>query len=371
VGAPLVYITPTGRGGLGIIVHETGDVDRLFLPELTLDTLRDRTNSYLSAYQARSYAPGAWHAQLDDVTHWLWDAAMAPLIEVLGQGQRAVIVPFAHLGMLPLHAAWREDRAAPTGRRYALDELIVSYAPNARMLIAARQAATIPLSSALVVEDPRPVSGSPLPNSKFEAEFVKRAIPLHTHLSGDAATLAAVTESIGKNALLHFACHGVADLEAPLRSRLLLSKDQHLTLKLVLDNKLRARLAVLSACETAAFGVRLLNEALGFPAGLLQAGVAGVIASLWSVPDASTMELMIRFYDIWRSGHSPTQEGRTPADALREAQIAVRDSTAAEKIEYLGNRLGDFSADPWRFWSDGARINMRPNDWAAFVHIGA
>ncbi|MBA3822552.1 MAG: CHAT domain-containing protein [Ktedonobacterales bacterium] len=47
-----------------------------------------------------------------------------------------------------------------------------------------------------------------------------------------------------------------------------------------------APLLILSACETAIIdATRLKDEMLGLATGFLQAGVIGVIASLWSVND--------------------------------------------------------------------------------------
>jgi hypothetical protein len=52
----------------------------------------------------------------------------------------------------------------------------------------------------------------------------------------------------------------------------------------LLAMRLRARLAALSACETSRPGTALPDEVVFLPTGLLQAGVASVVASLWVVP---------------------------------------------------------------------------------------
>ena len=98
----------------------------------------------------------------------------------------------------------------------------------------------------------------------------------------------------------------------------------------MLDLRLAAaRLAALSACETGIPGTKLPDEVVGLPTGWLQAGVAGVVASLWSVNDLSTAMLMERFYRLWR------EDGLAPALALRQAQLWLRDSTNREKAEYF------------------------------------
>jgi hypothetical protein len=59
------------------------------------------------------------------------------------------------LGLLPLHAACTKDRVAPKGRRYALDKILFTYAPNALALRACQiTAATSPMRTLFAVQDP-------------------------------------------------------------------------------------------------------------------------------------------------------------------------------------------------------------------------
>ncbi|MCP4626979.1 MAG: CHAT domain-containing protein [bacterium] len=135
-----------------------------------------------------------------------------------------------------------------------------------------------------------------------------------------------------------------------------------------------ARLAVLSACETGVTDMKNADEVIGLPSGLVQAGVAGVAASLWPVSDRSTMMLMGRFYELWR------KDGVNPHEALRQAQIWVRDSSADEKLEYC-KELGGSDQKNTRearrgfFWAPErsepeARDFTHPYYWAAFQYVG-
>ena len=82
--------------------------------------------------------------------------------------------------------------------------------------------------------------------------------------------------------------------------------------------RLSAELVVLSACRTA-LGKEVRGEGLvGLTSGFMDAGARRVVGSLWSVPDAPTAALMSRFYTLL------VDEGRSPADALRGAQLALR-----------------------------------------------
>jgi CHAT domain-containing protein len=122
-----------------------------------------------------------------------------------------------------------------------------------------------------------------------------------------------------------------------------------------------ARLAVLSACETGLPGAKLPEEAVSLPSGLIQAGVAGVVGSLWAVSDVSTALLMARFYDLWR------KEGLEPPEALRQAQIWLRDSTNAEKEAFFRHALPELGAT--RRFQD--LDFAHPFYWAAFSYVGA
>lgn len=78
------------------------------------------------------------------------------------------------------------------------------------------------------------------------------------------------------------------------------------------------RLVVLSACDTGRGAEVTGQGVLGLRASVLAAGTEALVMSLWPVPDAPTALLMERFYrGIWA-------EALTPAEALKEAQAAVR-----------------------------------------------
>jgi len=77
---------------------------------------------------------------------------------------------------------------------------------------------------------------------------------------------------------------------------------------------------------------------VALPSAFTQAGFAGVVASLWSVADASTAMLMERFYRLWR------EDGLAPAQALRQAQQWMRDSTNREKAAYFRRDMPWLSA---------------------------
>ncbi|MBP2328010.1 CHAT domain-containing protein [Kibdelosporangium banguiense] len=367
---PLCYLTAADSDGAALIVRD-GDVIPVVLPMLSATSTRERVESHLRHYRAFRRDPlslPSWTSDVDDTTQWLWEAVMAPVLSLCPATEMTIITG-GLLGLLPLHAAWFPDSAAVTGRRYALDDVVISYVPNARSLTVARgRAQQSTMDTVLAVADPLPRRKEldPLHSAIHE---VNAACDGYTSvlLSGSAATASNVRSHLSTADILHFACHGIADLDVPANSHLVLAGDDRLTLRDLLGMDLRARLAVLSACETSMAGTDLPDEALGLPTGLLHAGVAGVVASLWAVNDLSSAILMTEFYRRWYRSDS------SPARALRDAQQWLRDSTNAEKVhaaEQLPAEVRDHFLDMLLFREPDDRDEAAIPVWAAFEHIG-
>jgi CHAT domain-containing protein len=194
-------------------------------------------------------------------------------------------------------------------------------------------------------------------------------------LLGGQATPIRFRRHAAESDVLHLACHGWADLYEPLQSGLLLAGGRRVILGQLMEMRLQVRLAVLSACETALPGTDLPDEVIGLPTGLLQAGVAGVVASQWLVPDRATAMLMTAFARTWTDGKV------SPALALQHAQQWLRDTTNEQKREYWKTTLVQeprLPADVVESFLDALRFG-EPDDrdhadlpaWAAFTHFGA
>jgi CHAT domain-containing protein len=153
-----------------------------------------------------------------------------------------------------------------------------------------------------------------------------------------------------KSDIVHFASHYVIDEQSPMRSKLLLAREDktrgdlrasdgmlqaHEIYRLKLP---RTRVVVLSACQTGAEryyqGEGMINMARPFMA----AGVPLVVVSLWPVDSDSTADLMISFHK-----HRKREDVST-AEALRRAQL--------EMLHSSEERL------------------RRPSCWAPFIAIG-
>jgi hypothetical protein len=323
-GMPLVYVLTHPSGGLALVVRSGEPTLALRLPALKGDAFEEEYLAFgTGAYDSSDH--GRMMQAVDRVTAWLWSAVMGPLLGALPTCNTVRIVPIGPVGLLPLQAAWTPDSSAPDGRRYALDTVTITYAPNARaFLTSMRRVRARRAERILAVGDPQPVQSSPLPHAAAEADAVRRLFQHGRLLVHRQATKQELLRALRECDVLHMACHGKANILVPLASALSLADDEPLSLRDILALQLAdLRLAVLSACETAVPGQVLAAEAIGFPAGLVQAGAAGVISSQWRVADASTRALMERFYHLWRN------ERLEPPEALRRAQLWLRHGSCA------------------------------------------
>ncbi len=141
----------------------------------------------------------------------------------------------------------------------------------------------------------------------------------------DASRATAMSPELAQYRIVHFATHGVFDNETPGLSAIMLSmfdqrgqaRDGFLRLHDIYGLQLPTELVVLSACNTA-LGKQVRGEGLvGIVRGFMYAGAKRVVASLWKVDDEATGEMMSRFY------LEMLQHDRSPAAALREAQLAM------------------------------------------------
>ncbi len=367
-GVPVVYLVTSEIGGSAIIVEPGGLIHSVRLPALTERQVTEITGLWLRA-AADDEEEGDTESA-DRAAALMWTSAMEPVVAALRGQPQAALVPVGGLGILPLHAAcWPDENGI---RHYAADTLSLGYAPNARVLaVCSQRAGRLATRPVLLVADPQ--SGEDrgaLPSAVEECEELRRRLPpgdVLARLYGAEATLPDVLSYLPRAALMHFACHAAVDRREVLDSAIVLAAGGRLSVRELLRTELpAARLAVLSACASALIGAELQDEVVSLPSALAQAGVAGVVGSLWAVDDVATAVLLARFYEAWLPGdiHVPV--------ALARAQRWLREATNGEITDrYPGIDLSP-PADAeqlaaWRNEQDFAS----PLWWAPFIFVGA
>jgi CHAT domain-containing protein/tetratricopeptide (TPR) repeat protein len=294
--------------------------DGLCVQELRLPLSDPDFQARLSALEQSiaTTSPGA-----DDVLDDLDAHLFAPLRPRLGDVAGLYLVPHGVLHSLPLHAARRRQGGQVC---YLCDELTVAYLPSAALL------PRLPplVSGGAILSLANPERGTPrsLPFAEWESAEIQRrlaGVAPGQYFRGSEATTAR-TKDWGAAALVHLSCHGLADERLGALSRLMLADDLLLAHDVVYRRPALAEgaLVVLSGCETGARDWRAVDEAMGLMSAFLMRGAGLVLATQWSVEDASAAELVVTFVSELLVG------GAAPAEALRRAQRRARTLTAAQ-----------------------------------------
>ena len=357
-----IFIIPSG-------ISSVSDKHILWLDDFTAYDIKYILRDWRKAYQVEPTGESVfWKDFIERITGELWESLLGPICRELKNQQinSIIFIPQGGLQFLPLHAAWSTINDQ---KHFFVDDFSVSYVPSVYSFkISHNRSLKQSQRDAVVAGVTNYKSLKPLTYSKQETETVARILKTEPLLDEY------VTKKMIKNAVvgkthLHFSCHGeFAWQRDAMESALYLHHDERLTLAEIIGkfNLKSARLATISACESGIIDASIPDEAIGLPAGFLQAGVAGVLSTLWPVDEKSTALFMEIFYG------QIINHNQTPHQALQKAQILLRnitaqklkdyDSVTAMKI-YIALRIFNPKPDSKPF--------EHPYYWAAFTLTGA
>jgi tetratricopeptide (TPR) repeat protein len=192
-------------------------------------------------------------------------------------GQPVYVVADGVLGNLPFAALRRQGR-------FLVEEHGIVLVPSLNALVALESPRAVPAAPAVALGDPR----GDLPAAAAEA------VEVAGRLGGRAWTGGAATvrrlQRAAHSRTLHLATHtGLGPRGAWLQLA-----DRRVTVSEIVAGRIAPRLVVLASCASAVRPGREMWGSLG--ASFLAAGSRAVLASLWSVEDRPTRELVRRFY---------------------------------------------------------------------------
>lgn len=277
----------------------------------------------------------------------LFDLLIRPILPDLAAGDALVFIPDGRLYSLPFATLTN----AATGRRL-IQDYVIATVPSATLFFRSARhdqdlAGAVPIR-VLAVGNPaidrmRFPDLPDLPGAAQEAATVAGFYRRSTLLLGRDASAGELRRFAPACQILHLAAHAQLNREAPAWSRLVLASSAPDDPGTIYAWQIRelplghTRIAVLSACSTAAGHIWSNEGMVSLASSFLAAGVPAVIAPLWNVEDHPTTQLMLAL-------HRRLRQGDDPATALREAQLSML-----------------YNADP------GLRPPAR---WAAFEVIG-
>ncbi|AFY38246.1 filamentous hemagglutinin family outer membrane protein [[Leptolyngbya] sp. PCC 7376] len=330
----------------GTVDFRRQDLQSLTAQGLELDDLVSASRCFgdrvcLLRSQTQQVSQGLVHADnaavnFDPNLNQLHDLLIAPIQDLLPTApeQEVVFVPHRSLFLVPF-AALQDD----TGR-YLIEDHTIRTAPSIQVLdLTRQQRQTVSGQGITIVGNPTmPKELEQLPGTEKEALAIAAMFDTDI-ITGDEATPTLVTQSIANSRFIHLATHGLLDgygdndvQKRPGAIALAPTEvdDGFLTASEILELDLNSEMVVLSACDTGR-GTITEDGVIGLSRSFMGAGVPSVVVSLWQVPDESTSDLMIEFYEQLRQNPNKAQ-------ALRQAML-VNLKKYGQPIDWAGFTL--------------------------------
>jgi CHAT domain-containing protein len=238
------------------------------------------------------------------------------------------LVPDKSLHQLPFGAL-----VSPSGK-YLLQDFTLFYAPSASVMVLATENAQrkehLRNENLLSVGNPD-FDRSENPNlpdlrdAEDEATTIARLYPKSIELLAAGASREKFLLNLANVEVVHFAGHYLANRQSPGNSKLLFAGGDLRSADLSAYKLPKAKLVVLSACETGFEHYNNSEGAIGAARTFLALGGPAVVATQWKVDSESTHDLMIAFHQNRR------QKNKSSAESLRAAQLEMlsKDRTSA------------------------------------------
>jgi CHAT domain-containing protein/Flp pilus assembly protein TadD len=278
--------------------------------------------------------------RLRKMSSQLYENLIAPVENLLDKKRKLCIVPDKILNFLPYSSL-----ISPGTGKYLIEDYSLLFAPSSTLFIRstknAERKARTKAERLLGIGNPgfdrRLFELPDLSSAGVETQKISDIYGGGTSLIGKQATKESLLREIERANVVHLATHYVPDERSPMLSRLILARganskgeaDSTLTLHEVYRLKLsKARLVVLSACQTNAEQYYDGEGAIGLSHAFESVGVPLVVSSLWQVNSDTTAKLMVRFHSLRKT------PGASTVIALREAQIVMLRSVDKRQHPY-------------------------------------
>lgn len=356
-GDKAVYLLGVYNGNREIL-----KINRSTLMDAYLDTLRrNLAAGYVLATKEKDFA------EFQNSGHYLFDYLVGPMLAALGVQRNGIlhkpeiiVIPDGALSNIPFEAlvvsSAMEKEVDYKKIHYLVNDYVISYDYSTRFLLRnSRNQNTIqdPAVLAFSFSNDHPLqtragrlsklkSNNELPGAAGELNAIAGYMK-GKFFMGDDATEESFKRDASAYDILHLAVHGEADDRNSYNSRLIFKNgrdsvnDGNLYAYEIYGLPLKARLAVLSACESGIGRFHAGESMYSMARAFVYAGCGAVVMSYWQVNDNSTQALVSGFYEHITRGNK------------------INQSLRRTKLDYLG------SAD---------KRSAHPGNWAAFIAIG-
>lgn len=360
---PIIVINVGLLSSHALITCPSGNVLYVNLPKANSTNLLELSVKFSKALEAANV-----ETKVKDVVHYaittqddqreddvrklldeLWTLVVREVVlkledRELGPLRRIWWCPTGPACSLPLHAACIygvDEHLGSASSPSPPQHFISSYIPSIASLLLARKRGVSRVIRApflLLVTQPADDSPVPLAGVLQEKSVIERIVkPSYlTSLHGELGDRKAVLQGMANHAFIHFACHGIASEEDPLRSYFALAHEKLSLLDILTQDGQtisEAECAFLSVCDSASnASAAAADEALHFASGMLLAGFKSVVGTMYPMPDEDGEIIAKEFYQRMGFSDDILRTAQDVARALHETvQVLCRDG---EKRRY-------------------------------------
>ncbi len=238
----------------------------------------------------------------------------------LDAGKTICFIPDKSLNSMPFAALLKENG------KYLIESYPIFYSPSASVFVLASENAkskeTVKNENLLSIGNPafdraENVNLADLPQAETEAKETAKDYPTKQIFTGEQATKEVFLKNLETAEIVHFAGHFVVNEQSSANSKLLFAGGDLRSFELSEKRLKRAKLVVLSACETGGEKLFKGEGAVGISRTFLAMGTPIVAASSWKVDSEATQNLMINFHKNRRN------KNLSSVASLRESQLEM------------------------------------------------
>lgn len=174
--------------------------------------------------------------------------------------------------------------------------------------------------------------------ARMEAEYVAKLTGGKLFINNGAKESVYKTEA-SKYDIIHLAMHTVLNDQYPMYSKMLFYQDQdsaedgNLNTYEVYGIPLKAKMVILSSCNTGNGILHTGEGILSLARGFIYSGSQSVVMSMWEIEDRSGAEIVKNYYKYLK-------KGMTKSNALREARLSyLKDADMLRSHPYFWSSL--------------------------------
>ncbi len=306
----------------------------------SVSVLRDS----ISQYWKNIHHEKNWTRNFSTTSNYIYQKIVAPLKDHLKE--RIIISPSGSLFQVPFAAL--NTTTEKDSFIYLIHNHAISYVPSGSFLYEIRNMneSNVVEKALLVAPDfsidsPPKIQYAmrselyPLECNVREAQAISKYVD-HELLINEDATKKSALDLMPEVDIIHLATHAKSNMDSPEKSFVAFCKpnenmkgeEYKWYLDEISKRHLTAKMIVLSACETGLGQIYKGEGAMSLANSCFYAGAHSVVASLWSVGDSASFELMSNFY-------SNLSQNIPKDKAMQKAQIDYLS-------EYSGERANPF-----------------------------